>query len=97
MNNLYLLTIIVQDTLAEAIQEKVIELGAKGYTQSAVSGKGLSGTRENPWEGENIKIETVVALDTCEAILNHLQKKYFERYAIIAFYHPVHVVRNSHF
>ena len=97
MNNLQLLTIIVQETLAESIQQEIMELGAKGYTQSTVSGKGLSGTRNSPWEGENVKIETVVPQAICEEILDHLQKKYFERYAIIAFYHAVNVVRNRHF
>lgn len=97
MNNLNLLTIIVQETLAETIEEEIVSLGAKGYTKSEVSGKGLSGTRDNPWEGENIKIETIVPLSVCEQILEYIQKKYFERYAIIAFYHPVNVVRNAHF
>lgn len=97
MNNLNLLTIIAEEALAPSIETKIVELGAKGYTSSPVSGKGLNGVRDNQWEGENIKIETIVSEDTCKKILGHLQQKYFDRYALIAFYHPVSVIRTTHF
>jgi nitrogen regulatory protein P-II 2 len=97
MKNLSLLTIIVEEVLASIIEKEIVELGAKGYTTSSVSGKGLSGIRDNQWEGENVKIETIVSDENCTAILDHLKGKYFDRYAIIAFHHPVHVIRTSHF
>lgn len=97
MNNVSLLTIIVEESLAAIIEKEIVELGAKGYTLSNVSGKGLTGLRDNPWEGENIKIETIVSDDNCKNILRHLQRKYFDKYAIIAFYHPVNVIRTAHF
>ena len=97
MNQLCLLTIIVEEVLAASIEKEIVELGAKGYTTSGVSGKGLSGMRDNQWEGENIKIETIVSTEACEIILLHLQQKYFEKYAIIAFHNPVNVVRTNHF
>ncbi len=97
MNNLNLLTIIVEEALAATIEKEIGNLGAKGYTVSGVSGKGLSGMRDNQWEGENIKIETIVSDASCQAILDHLKIKYFDRYAIIAFHHPVHVIRTNHF
>lgn len=97
MNNLMLLTIIAEESLEGILEKEIAEMGAKGYTTSAVSGKGLSAVRDNQWDGENIKIETIVSEASCKEILDHLQKKYFERYAIIAFYHPVSVVRTSHF
>ncbi len=97
MDNLNLLTIIAEEVLAASIEKEILEMGAKGYTSSAVSGKGLHGLRDNQWEGENIKIETIVSDDSCKKILGHLQHKYFDRYAMIAFYHPVNVVRTNHF
>ena len=97
MTNLNLLTIIAEEALAPSIEKEIIEMGAKGYTSSIVSGKGLHGLRDNQWEGENIKIETVVSEENCKKILSHLQGKYFDRYAMIAFYHPVNVVRTNHF
>lgn len=97
MNNLNLLTIIAEEALAPSIEKEIVEMGAKGYTASNVSGKGLDGLRDNQWEGENIKIETIVSEESCKKILGHLQRKYFDRYAMIAFYHPVSVVRTNHF
>lgn len=97
MDNLQLLTIIAEEALTTMLEKEIVQLGAKGYTASVVTGKGLKDTRNNLWEGENIKIETVVSEDTCNKILAHLKSKYFERYAMIAFHHPVNVVRSSHF
>ncbi len=97
MNNLSLLTIIVEEALATNIEKEIGDLGAKGYTTSSVSGKGLSGIRDNQWEGENVKIETIVSDTSCKAILDHLKGKYFDRFAIIAFHHPVNVIRTDHF
>jgi hypothetical protein len=97
MNTLQLLTIVAEEALAALLEKEIIQLGAKGYTASIVSGKGLKDTRDNPWEGENVKIETIVSEMTCREILAHLETKYFERYAMIAFHHPVNVARSAHF
>lgn len=97
MNNLQLLTIIAEDALGGFIAKEIIAMGARGYTESSVAGKGMHDVRDNQWEGENIKIETIVSEESCRKILDHLQQKYFDRYAMIAFYHPVNVVRTHHF
>jgi len=97
MHTLQLLTIIAEESLATILEKEIVALGAKGYTASIVTGKGLHNLRDNQWEGENIKIETITTEEKCKSILQHLEKKYFERYAMIAFYHPVNVVRTSHF
>jgi nitrogen regulatory protein PII len=97
MHNLHLLTIITEEVLATTLEKELVSLGAKGYTWSAVSGKGLEGVRDNQWEGENTKIETIVSEEICKKILSHLELKYFNRYAMIAFHHPVQVIRTDHF
>ena len=97
MKSLHLLTIIAEEVLANQLEKEIVAMGARGYTASPVSGKGLQELRDNQWEGENVKIETIVSADTCNKILAFLQEKYFERYAMIAFHHPVEVVRTSHF
>lgn len=97
MKNLVLLTIIAEESLESFLEKEIAQFGAKGYTTSTVSGKGASGLRDNQWDGENIKIETIVSEESCKEILDYIQRKYFERYAIIAFYHPVNVLRTNHF
>jgi len=61
MNNLNLLTIIAEEALASSIEKEIIGMGAKGYTSSVDAGKGLHGLKDNQWEGENIKFETIVS------------------------------------
>lgn len=97
METFQLLTIIAEESLASLLEKEIIHFGAKGYTASTVSGKGLHNLRDNLWEGENTKIETIISEEKCRLILAHLEKKYFDKYAMIAFYHPVNVVRTSHF
>ncbi len=90
-------TIISEEALMQVIEKEIVPLGAKGYTTSVASGKGLSGVRDNQSEWENVKIETVVSEACCKEILEHLQKTYFERYAMIAFYCPINIKRTDHF
>lgn len=95
--DMILLTIVTEESLADLIEEEIVALGARGFTSVNVSGKGLSGTRDNQWEGTNVRIESVVTKVVCEGILTHLKAKYFDRYAVIAFHHPVSVLRTNHF
>lgn len=97
MSKLSMLTIIAEEALAPLIEKEILALGAKGYTTSTVSGRGLSGLRDNQWEGENVKIETVVSDETCQEILSYVQRSFFDKYAIIAFHFPVSVIRTNHF
>ncbi|HNM47509.1 MAG TPA: transcriptional regulator [Candidatus Sumerlaeota bacterium] len=97
MTTLHLLTIIAEENLAEELQELIINLGAKGYTTTPVGGKSIYRKRDNPWDGENIKIETIVSEENTQRILNLLEEKYLDRVGLIAFHCPVNVVRSSHF
>lgn len=94
---LKLLTIVADDALTHVLEEMLTSYGAKGFTVTRAEGKGKSGMRDNPWEGENIKIEAIVDEDVLDKILMHLKTHFFERYALIAYYSDVHVVRMSHF
>lgn len=97
MTTLKLVTIIAEEVLEATLEKEILALGAKGYTVSTVRGKGEQGKRENIWEGGNIKIETVVAAEVSQKILDHLQRKYFNKYAMVAFVSEVQVVRPHHF
>lgn len=97
MNTLILLTIIVDDSLQKIVEEEILALGAKGYTTLRVEGNGKSGSRDNIWSGENVKIETIVNEKTVTLIIQRLKAFYFEKYPIITYYHQVNVLRTSHF
>ena len=97
MSPLKLVTIIAADSLKNHIVKDIQSLGAKGYTVSYVEGKGEKELRNSAWEGENVKIETIVSSDVCDKIMTYLQKNYFDKYAMIAFSTDVMVVRSNHF
>ncbi|MFZ6000408.1 MAG: P-II family nitrogen regulator [Bacteroidota bacterium] len=97
MKEFQLLTIVAEESLAAQLEHEIFELGARGYTVSSAQGKHDDHLRDNPWEGENVRIETITTDEVRHRILRHLEAKYFEKYALIVFYHPVHVVRGYHF
>lgn len=94
---LKLLTIVVDEALGGIIEKEISNLGAKGYTITHVEGKGSTGERDNPWVGENLKIETLVSEDVCNKIIKFISVKYLNKYPLIVFFSEVSVIRPSHF
>jgi nitrogen regulatory protein P-II 2 len=97
MTTVKLVTIIAEEVLEATLEKEILALGAKGYTVTTVRGKGEQGKRENIWEGGNIKIETIVSPEVSEKIIDHVKRKYFNQYAMVAFVSDVQVVRPHHF
>jgi len=90
-----LLTIITEDILEESLTQDLMELGAKGYTVTKAQGRGLQRIRTSEWEGENIRIETLVSENNANKILKHLSNHYFEKYGMVAFLSDVEVLRKD--
>lgn len=94
---LKLITIIAEDGLEARLLRDLKALGSKGYTIANVRGVGLHTDRTNEFEGENIRIETLVSKDVADKILEKLSADYFDRYSIIAYVETVEVVRGERF
>jgi nitrogen regulatory protein PII len=93
-----LLTIITEALLEKTLVTDFDRLGAHGYTITEARGKGNKGTRSAGWEtNANIRIEIVCDSSTCQKIVAHLQKKYYDDYAMILFTHDVDVLRPEKF
>lgn len=88
-----LVTIVAEDTVEATLLADIMSAGAKGYTVQRVQGRGLRRLRDNEWEGENVRIETLVRDDVAEAIFEKLCTDYFEKFAITAYVSEVSVVR----
>ena len=91
---LKLVTIIAEAVLEHFLLEDLKRLGAKGYTIGEVRGEGTRGSRSSDIES-NLKIETVVSAEVADKILEHLTKRYFTNYAMIAYVTEVEVVRGD--
>jgi hypothetical protein len=92
---LQLVTIVGEAVLEERLLRELRELGARGWTIDPVRGEGSRGTRASTLEGGNVRIETLVAPDVAERILDRLAERYFPRFAVVAFSQTVEVVRGD--
>lgn len=88
-----LVTIITEGLLAERILGELAELGVTGYTSAEVRGAGAHGERVTEIVGPNVRIETLVAPELAERILDFLAEHYFDRYAVVAYAVDAEVVR----
>jgi nitrogen regulatory protein P-II 2 len=91
---LKLVTIIAEAVLEHFLLDDLKRLGAKGYTIGDVRGEGTRGLRSSDIES-NLKLETVVSAAVADKILEHLAKRYFTNYALIAYVTDVEVVRGD--
>lgn len=92
---LKLVTIIAERILEERLLRELRQLGAKGYTVGAARGEGTRGLHAIDWEGQSVRIETLVSADVAEAILAHLAASYFADYAVIAYTVEAEVLRSE--
>jgi nitrogen regulatory protein P-II 2 len=92
---LKLVTIVTERVLRKRLLDEIRDLGARGFTTSEVSGEGSRGVRASEWEGSNIRIETIVAHDVAERIVDHVSRLYFDYHAVIVFVQDVDVVRGD--
>ena len=88
-------TIISEALSEERLLADLKRLGARGYTLTEVRGEGSRGVRASEWEGNNIKIETLVSATIATAILEFLAERYFPSYAVVAHQEEVDVVRGE--
>ena len=88
-------TIIAEAVLEPRLLHEIRALGATGYTVGEVRGEGSRGMRSSDWEGDNVKVETLVGAATADRILEHVAADYFEHYAVIAWVTDVQVVRGD--
>jgi len=88
-------TIVAEALLESRLLGDVRDCGARGFTLTEVRGEGSRGVRASEWEGRNVRIETLVAPDVAERILDHLAEHYFRNFALIAYAQTVDVVRGE--
>jgi nitrogen regulatory protein PII len=93
--SLKLVTIVAERLFREQVTEELRKLGAKGFTVTDAEGKGSRGIHASEWEGRNVRIETVVAPEVADRIVEHVAERYFEHYAVIVWVQSVEVVRGE--
>ena len=92
---LKLLTIVAESILEERIVRELKQLGARGYTVTEARGEGTRSLHAIDWEGQSVRIETLVGAETATRIFEHLARIYFADYAVIAYSVDAEVVRST--
>lgn len=97
-NTRTLLTIITEGSLENRLVDDVQKLGARGYTISDCRGKGAQGARDADWDYDrNIRMEIICTREVATAIVDSLQKKYYDDFAMVVFSDDVWVLRPEKF
>jgi nitrogen regulatory protein P-II 2 len=92
-----LVTIVTESLLKEKVIALLKGHACTGFTLTMTGGEGSRGVRASDWEGPNLKIETIVSLETAENIVGELAGKFFENYSLVAWITDVHVLRHGKF
>jgi nitrogen regulatory protein P-II 2 len=88
-------TIIAESLLEARLLADLERSGAKGFTITEARGRGSRGVRASEWEGQNLKLETIVSPEVADRIMLRMVESYFPNYAVIAYLENVEVVRGE--
>lgn len=91
-----LLTVIAEGVIEERLLADLRRWGVQGLTASRVEGDPF-GSRVADVAGAFVRMECVVPHEVSTRVLEGLAAAYFGRYKVIAYDHPVRVVRGDKF
>jgi nitrogen regulatory protein P-II 2 len=97
LHPLKLITIIAEDDLEARLIAEIKAAGASGYTVAKARGEGSHRARISEWEGENIRIESLVSAATAERIAARLAEKFVDHFSIVFYCSTVEVLRPEKF
>lgn len=92
---LKLVTVIAERLLRDRVLDDLRKCGAKGFTICNATGEGSRGVRASEWEGQNLRIESIVSHEVADRIVERIADDFFEDYAVIVYLHDVQVVRGD--
>ncbi|HRP94884.1 MAG TPA: transcriptional regulator [Rhodocyclaceae bacterium] len=93
-----LVVIITEAALEESLADDVMDIGAHGYTVTDVRGQGSHGTRNALWSADrSIRMEILCDAHTSQAIVAHVEDRYFRNFAMVVFVTEVGVLRPAKF
>ncbi len=88
-------TIIAEAVLEQRLVRDVQAVGAQGWTVSNARGQGTGSVRASEWEGANLRLETLVAPEVADLVLDLLVRDYLPHFAVVAWTSPVQFLRGD--
>lgn len=92
---LTLVTIVAEKLLETRLERLVLDAGASGFTTTDARGHGSRHVGSHTFEGQNVRIETVVSAEVANRIVDQIAEVYFPHYGVIAYTSQVTVVRGE--
>ena len=89
-----LLTIIAEAVVEERLLRDLRSWGVGGFSVGRSEGDPF-GSRVADVEGAFVRIECIISEATAERVLRELAQRYLERFKVVAYDHPVRVVRGE--
>lgn len=89
-----LLTIIAEAVVEERLLRDLRTWGVGGFSVGRSEGDPF-GSRVADVQGAFVRIECIVSDTTAEKVLNQLAQSYLQRFKVVAYDHPVRVVRGE--
>jgi len=89
-----LLTVIAEAVLEERLLRDLTRWGVTGFTVSRNEGDPY-GSRVADVEGSFVRIESIVSDSVASEALTQLAERYLSRFKVVAYDHPVRVVRGE--
>lgn len=88
-------SIIAERVLRDEILDLLRDLGATGWTITAVEGQGSRGVRASEWEGRSVQIDTLVTDGLADKIMQQVADTYFTHWGVIVYSSPIEVMRGG--
>lgn len=92
-----LVTILAEAVIESRLIEALQGLGVRGYSVSSCRGDSIGTVRASEWEGNNVEIKTLVSLETSEKILEAMQERFIQSFALIVYRTEVDILRSDKF
>lgn len=93
---LKLVAIITEAILEDRMVRELKQLGVRGYTVTGeVRGEGTRGLPTVDFDGQSVRIETLVSHELADQIMAYVAKHYFTDYAVIVYSLDAEVLRSE--
>jgi len=88
-------SIVAERVLREELLELLKTSGATGWTLTSVEGEGSRGIRASEFEGSNVQIDTLVAPELADTLMEKIAARYFADWSLIVYSADVEVLRGD--
>jgi nitrogen regulatory protein PII len=88
-------SIVAERVLREELLDLLKISGATGWTLTSVEGEGSRGIRASEFEGSNVQIDTLVAPELADTLMEKIAERYFADWSLIVYSADVEVLRGD--